>query len=264
MIDLGDVYRLSTVCRTPDGTPTTPESATLVVTLPDGSTEDVVPVIGDDGGVHGDFNTTQVGRHSYVLSTVDPVTAYRDVFDVRVFDTTSLMSLADARAQLNIRNTNNDDEIREYVAAATRIVESYVGATVPRSYTESSDGPALMTHTPIVEIEAIEPSPGMTTVLVDNVGYDEFGRLYLLDTGAQLWGCYTVTYRAGRTDIPANWVRAAGIILQHMWKTQRTSDPRRAAPPTTDEYQSQDAAGRHYSIPRRAVELLEPDMKSGV
>lgn len=264
MIDLGDVYRISIVCRDLDGTLASPGTATLTVTLPDGSTQNVATTIGAAGAVHGDFATTLVGRHSFVLSTTAPVTAHRDVFDVRTFDTTSLMSLADARAHLNLVSTSDDEEVRNFVAAASRIVESYVGATVVRSYTETLEGPAMLMYSPVIEVESIAALYGSTAVTADDIEADDAGRLVRTDNGSQLWGTYRVTYRAGRTDIPANWVRAVGIILQHMWQTQRGVDPRRAPMATTDEYQPQDAAGRHFSIPRRAVELLEPDMKTGI
>jgi len=265
MIDLGDIYRITVRVADPGGVATDPQSSTLVVTLPDGSTQqvDVVEVPDKPGWVYGDFLTTMAGRHSYTLSTETPTTAYRDVFDVYELDTTSLIvSLAETKAQLNLVGNGDDDEIRGYIQAATNVVHHYVGPSAVQRYTERHSGTVILNFNPVIEIESIEVIRGRAYSPAD-VEADVNGQLWG-PNGEAISGTYRITYRAGHEIVPANRTRAAMLIIQHMWETQRTNDIRRPPAAHVDEFNPQDSYGRSFSIPRRAVELLESDMIGGV
>ncbi|MFD0885754.1 hypothetical protein ACFQ08_14480, partial [Streptosporangium algeriense] len=76
--------------------------------------------------------------------------------------------------------------------------------------------------------------------------------------GRWIAGPVLVVYAAGRTEIPANVLLAALIIIGHLWETQRgTVAPRLG----TDDEVWDPRAG--FAVPRRALELLG-DQVSGI
>ena len=269
MIDLGDVYRIEAAVRDPDGDLADPATATLTITLPDGTTDSpAVPLPpGSTGRLTVDYPTVQAGRHTFVLATTSPQTAFRDVFDVRTPELRNIVSLKDAKRHLNVTNDTTDDEIRGFVESVTSIVEGYVGTLFPIEYTETveANGATVpLQHYPVTEVASITAVRSGATVDPANVDVDEYGILRLT-SGQCLNGLYRVVYTAGRAILPANWTRAALIILQHMWETQRPRDSRRPPTAMSDEfYGAQDASGRYYTVPRRAIELLQNDVSTGV
>jgi hypothetical protein len=263
MIDLGDVFRIRVEVKTLDGVLTNPGAAGLTVTLPDGTTE--TPAVSlppaETGVLIVDFPTTQAGRHSFVLSTTDPQTAYRDVFDVRQSELSQIISLADAKAHLRVTNTGSDEQIRSFVEAATGVIDFRVKTSILRTYTESHsvNGPVVpLRHYPVQEVVSIQYASG-GSIDVGSVDVDDVG---MMRTGGWFRGRFTVTYKAGHAVVPAGWVLAAKIIVQHLWDTQRPNDSRRPATAYAEDTMMNvhDHKGRFYSIPRRAVELLESEM----
>src|SRR4051812_37451114 len=118
------------------GVLTNATTAVLTVTLPDGTT--ATPTI-PAPAIPGQYRVTHVptveGRYAWRAVMTGPNAAYQDTFVVRAAVSPALLSLADAKAHLNITSTSSDDELREYLEATTEIVESYVGPVVQRSYT---------------------------------------------------------------------------------------------------------------------------------
>lgn len=268
MIDLGDVYRILATVRNPDGELANPTTATLTITLPDGTTTSPSVTLppASTGKVTVDYPTVQAGRHQFVLATTAPQTAFRDVFDVRTPELRNIVSLKDAKTHLNISNDGSDEELRGFIESVTSIVEGYVGTLFPVEYTETveANGATVpLQHFPVVEIVSITAVRSGTTVDPAGVDVDEYGVLRLT-SGQCLNGLYRIVYNAGRAILPANWTRAALIILQHMWETQRPRDSRRPPTAMSEDGYGQDAAGRWYTVPRRAVELLQGDVNSGV
>lgn len=267
MIDLGDVYRIRVPVRGTDGALADPVSATITVTLPDGSTDtptvDLPPA--ETGIVTVDYPTVQAGRHQFVLTTTGPQTAYRDVFDVRTAELNNIVSLKEAKDHLNISNDGDDSEIRGFVEAVTGICTYYCGTLFPQEYTEThraAGDTIVLRHYPVIEVTAVETVRNGTTVDPGEVDIGDGGVLVL---PANAWERLRFTYRAGHQVLPANITRAALIIIQHMWDTQRPRDTRRAPVPMGEDFQTvQDQSGRFYTVPRRAVELLQPHMQDGI
>lgn len=264
MIDLGDVYRIRVPVRAPDGALANPGAATMTVTLPDGTID--TPAVSlppaETGIVIVDYPTTQPGRHQFVITTTSPQTAYRDVFDVRQAELSNIVSLVEAKQHLNITADGDDPEIRGFIEAVTSIVEFYCGTLFPAEYTETHRvcGDLVVRHYPVIEVTSVSSLDGGT---VDASGIDigEGGVL----RGLRVSGTVRVVYRAGYQVLPANITRAALIIIQHMWDTQRPRDTRRAPVPMAEDYSTvQDLSGRFYTVPRRAVELLQPHMQDGI
>jgi hypothetical protein len=264
MIDIGDVFRIKHIVVDHDGHPVSPASADITVIAPDGTDTVLSASIGTQTGlVYADYLTTQLGRHHVHVVSESPLTAYRDVFDVSDFSSNAIVSLMDAKKQLNIRGMGDDGEIRKYVMATTDIVEGYVGPTVKRTYVDTFNGRVMLRRLPLLELVSVTASGSSTSYDVADLTVNEFGQI-LGPTGSILCGNYTVEYVAGYEVIPQNRIQAALIIIQHMWDTQRPNDPRRPARPNADVFNPQDAVGRFFSIPRRAVELLEAESIGGV
>lgn len=268
MIDLGDVHRITVAVRDPSGTPADPDTATLTVSLPDGTSASPAVSLppAETGLLVVDFATTQAGRHAYRMVTTGPATAYSDVFDVRPADPGFVVSLSDAKAHLNIpaSRTGDDEELRSFIEATTAVVERFAGAVLRASHTQTFDGgreAVVLAHTPILSVASAAESGAV----VAPSGYSLDGDSGVLTRMAggyrSRWlpgtGNVAVTYTAGRQVIPANVTRAALIILKHMWETQRASGGGR---PGLGEEVADPATyvvnPNAYTVPYRALELL--------
>lgn len=258
--DLGDTVRLAAECTDAGGTLSNAGTATLTITLPDGTTATpAVSAPAVTGQYSLDYVTTQPGRHSVRWLFANPASAYTDVFDVREDTPPLILSLADAKAQLNIKTTRDDDELRSWTEAVTTVVEDLAGVCVRRSFTE--EHPMPFAGSPTL---ALNRTPAVSLTSVTDLVY---GNVYpvadlLLDTstgivqhslGCRLYGTLSVTYVAGRPVVPANITAAAKIILQHLWQSVRTGS---RSPGRSDDVTT--IPGFGYAIPNRALQLLEP------
>lgn len=257
--DLGDTVRLTAECRDPDGTLTTAGTVTLTVTLPDGSTVSPVVLAPATAGQYVyDYPTTAAGRHAVRWVFTDPGSATTDVFDVRPEAPALLLSLADAKAQLNITSTRNDEEIRGWLETVTAAVEHFTGITVQRSFTEVHRIPRrgapsfALLRTPALEITAA------TGADVDSMDLDPSAGVVHHTDGGLFCGRVEVTYLAGRDEVPAPIRDAAKVILQHLWRTQRNTS-RGPVPGGGDDFSvTEPVPGLGYAIPNRALQLMEP------
>lgn len=267
MIDLGSVYQVAVDVRNSAGVLADPGSATLTVTLPDGTT--VTPAVtlppSSTGQLRVDYVTTQVGRHAWRMVTTAPATGYSDVFDVRPAVPTGIVSLADARAQLNMgpAETSDDDELRVFIGAATGAVERALGrVVVRRSVTDrftisGSATELLLRRVPVLSLTSVVSTDGATTWDTGSLTVDDETGLVSVVSGPAFTGCVDVTYQAGYVVIPDNYRLAGQIIVQHLWETQRG---------TTGGVQlgggdvDMALASRGFAIPRRALELLDTQL----
>lgn len=262
MIDLGDVYRIAVDVKDAAGVLTSPASATLTVTLPDGTAASpTVPLPpAETGRVVVDYPTVQAGRHVVRLTTTSPQTAYTDVLDVRPAAPDLIVSLKDAREQINfVRDPSPDDEeLRSLIEGVAGPIEDYVGAVARRTEIEVFDGgqsTVLLSHIPLISVTEVRDSgtvldPSAYTV---NTASGVLTRVsgtgrYCFRPGIQ---SLQVIYVAGRVIIPANVRMAALITIQHIWDTQRPAGAG-AFTQGTDDFDPRYT----YSIPRRALELL--------
>lgn len=263
VIDLGAVQQIAVDVRDTSGTLTDPSSATLTLTLPDGST--LAPAVPLPSAVSGelrvDYVTTQVGRHAWRMVTSNPTTAYTDVFDVRPAVPVGIVSLADARAQLNLgaTETADDDELRSFIGAATGAVERALGrAVVRRTVVERHEvcgtvSDLLLRQVPVLSLTSVVSADSSATWIVSNLRVDSDTGLVTVTAGDSFTGPLDVTYQVGYAIIPDDYLLAALIIIQHLWETQRGAMG--TVPGGSEE--STFMAGRGFAIPRRALELLD-------
>lgn len=265
MIDLGAVYQVAVDVLDASATLANPSSATLTVTLPDGTT--VTPSVAlpptATGKLRVDYVTTMAGRHVWRMVTANPTTAYADVFDVQAAIPVGIVSLADARAQLNFgaTETADDDELRFFIGAATGAVERALGRTVVRrSFTDRFDisGSAtdlLLRRVPVLSLTSVVSADASTTWNTAGLRLDAETGLVTVVAGAAFTGSLDVIYQAGLSLIPEDYRLAGLIIVQHLWETQRGTMGLQLGG-DNETY----IPGRGFAIPRRALELLDTQL----
>lgn len=266
MADLGDLIPLTVVVRDPSGALVNANTIALTITLPDNTT--VTPVITNPPAVTGtytyDYQTMVKGRFRYTWTSTNPISAYSDVFDVRDVSAHSIFSLADAKKHLNMTSTVDDEEVRQMVEAVTSVIESYRNEAIPRQtvveqHVMGYGNQLALSKCPVVSITSILDYQDRPQ---DITKWHLDGTCGILTNYQFRWfngRDMTVTYEAGYTEIPANYILAAKIILAHLWTTQRIQNigqqvtlGTRARP----EEAIITPAGLGFAIPMRAVELL--------
>src|SRR4249920_1169276 len=185
------------------GALTNATGVTLTITLPDGTT--ATPTVTNPPAVTGKYRLTylpaMVGRYSWAAVTTVPNAAYSDAFNVAVY--ASLGSLADAKRHLQKTSTTDDDELRGFLAAATELVESKVGACVRRTFTERVYGPdgtpgLLLAHRPVTVVTSVTSVTFGQVWATADLLPDTAAGIVTLPAGAGFWGGpWDVVYAAG-------------------------------------------------------------------
>lgn len=283
MIDLGDTITFSTKLYDKPiengGVLVNPVSAALTITLPPdpvtGISVTMTPTISPTPATTGTFTyqlpTTLVGRTiGRWLFTMAPVsgiaatTSYSEVYEVGPADPGFIIGLAEAKDHLNIPQsvTTEDERIRSWLAAITRVIEYRVGICSPRTITDRLNG-EYCTRTirlkrgPVISVTSITPSHTYSgrSYSPSEVSVTEHGRLTNNNGWNFIGGPWTIVYLAGRTVIPANITQAALIILGHLWQTRRGA----GTPAYLGGDDTTQVPGSSFAIPNRALELIEPD-----
>jgi hypothetical protein len=257
--DIADSVPIAWDVRDSAGVLVNASTVSLTVTKPDGTTETpTVPAPSVTGQYRVTYVPTVEGRYAWRAVTTVPNTAYQDVFEVRETVSPSLLSLADAKAHLNITSTTHDDEIREYLEAATSIVESYVGPVVRRTHTARVHGHRRyipLPHTQVTAVTSITLVSDGSAVDLTNLTIDSnAGVISYEDQSTFPYWDMDVTYTVGRSTVKANWTLAAKIIVKHNWETQLGN-----LPSIQGDDRGYVVSGSGYLVPFRALSLLAPD-----
>jgi hypothetical protein len=261
--DLGDQIPLSVTVRDAAGTLVNPATVTLTITLPDEtSTAPAVPLPPVTTGkpLYAHVGGA-VGRHRWRMETTGPAGAHGGVFTVRSGAPRWIISLEEARAQLNMAGTDADAELEEYLQATTDIVESITGPIVNLSVTEEiHDGGAaiVLNRTPVVSVVSIEnlADPGITYGASDYHVSKSSGVIRHLG-GAGFVGPVKVAYTAGRSNqTPEGAITAAKVIVQHLWRSQQIRPTGPPSPVATDNTPTVPLLG--FAVPNAAVQMLTP------
>src|SRR6266536_2646235 len=125
--DIADSVPIAWDVKDAAGALTNATTAVLTITLPDGTT--ATPSVTNHPSVTGQYRYTYVpaleGRYEWCAVMAGPNADSGDVFDVRGNVSPALLSRADEKIHLQITGTTFDDELREYLEAATEVVEGY-------------------------------------------------------------------------------------------------------------------------------------------
>lgn len=271
MIDAGQVYHATLTIKNQAAPPS---AVTLTFTLPDGTSVTPNPGTGAASGtdwlITYDYATVQPGLHKAAWQTAGPGTAAVDYFNVRAF--ASILSLAEAKAHLSGGPapawTIDDDELRNFLAAATEAVESKVGPCVRRTVTQRVTGPCrtiVLNQAPVISVTSV------TSVWAGGPSWN--GAQLVTDTDAgtvdtQLgavpfyYGPWDVVHVVGRAVIPERILHASKELLRHLWETQRGQLQGGALTPGGETFTT--SAGWAFSIPNRVLELLTDDMTPAI
>jgi hypothetical protein len=276
--DLGDVVPLGITITDSTGANANASAVTCTITLPDGTTSTGSVTNPSTGQYNCDFTPSQTGRHAVRwLATGTNASAYVDDFLVRDFAELGIVGLAEAKEYLNIPATDTtvDEELRSFIDSASDLAESYVGQVLGRrTFTnELYDGgtefirirnPKALSITSVYENDALVSS---SNYVLDYTGQ----RLYRIGSGTlyatNSYGYWTagmnnvkITYVAGYVNPPMAAKQGVLVIIKHLWETQRGAMNVMGRVLGGDELYSTPT----YSLPRRAMELLDPTSFPGM
>ena len=270
--DQGDVVPLGITVTNASGVAENATAVVCTIYLPDGTTATPSVTAADSGIYNVDYTPTLVGRYQVKwVATGTNASAFADEFTVRDFTDMGIVSLDEVKAHLNIPTTvtTQDEELRRFMDAAGDLAENYVGLVLGRrTFTETYNGngggyiilrnPSAISVTSVVE-------NSVTLVAGTDFFLDPNGqRLVRIGTSGMYWTNTTgnwspgiqnvvVNYVAGFTNPPAATRQGVLEIIRHLWHTQRGSMAV-LNKGTADEYYPAST----YSLPRRAMELLDP------
>ncbi len=233
---------------------------TCTVTRPDGTTTTATVTKPSTGLYWGSLaSSNQAGRWRGVFTgsgTNSGKLPFTDVIDVWPADPRLIISLADAKAELNHTTDVNDDELRLYIAATTEIVEHIVGAVLVFTEVETFNGGKTA-------VLLSERATAITSVTVNGVASTDY--VADLDSGIVYSGSTTapsyfssgrqnvvVTYTTGSSSIPPSTIAGARSIAAHLYASSQQS--RRGRGRSGDGDGTQLVLG--YAIPNAAVEKL--------
>ena len=202
--------------------------------------------------------------------------AYSDVFEVRDIADIGIVGYDEVLEYLNIPTANaNENEIRRFMDAANDLAQSYTGVILGRKTFTSQlyDGgnefirlrdPMAISITSVYENGVLLNSG---QYVIDPTGQ----RLYRIGSGTlyatNSYGYWTagmnnvsVTYVAGYVNPPMAAKQGVLEIIRHLWQTQRGAMNVMGRNQTGDELYPAST----YSLPRRAMELLDPTSLPGL
>jgi hypothetical protein len=262
---------------------TDPVTATLTITLPDGTT--VTPAVSLPSTVPGQlrvtYQTVQPGRHLVRWVTTTPNVGFTDAFDVAEAAPPAILSLAMGKKAVGIdaANTDDDDELREMIVGITRAVENYKNEVIARravvgeslqldlwSWSWQHPRPRLK-FTPVISLDTFTSQDGVVNWLSDGgaLQADTSGRNLYLDSqtgiinvvrGTPITGWAIAGYTAGYKIIPYNYLQGSKVMLQWLWETRRGPGGLNAVIGPEELHAM---TGQHpYLIPRKAQEWFGP------
>jgi hypothetical protein len=278
--DLGDVAYLNWATVDKNGAAADVTTAVVTITLPDGTSATPSVTHGVTGAYSASYTPSQQGRHLVRwLGTGTNPQAYTDEFTVRDLTTLPVVSYDSVLAHLNIPAASaNEEEVRRFIDAAQDLAENYVGAVLGRrTYVEYYDGntDVIRLNNPRA-ISVSEVIENGTTLGTGDYKLDSTGqRLHrltatsLTQSTSVAYGYWAtgvnavkVTYTAGYAITPPAIQQGVLEIVRHLWQTQRgaVSVMSRTGAASGDDFYPAST----YSLPRRAMELLDPASLPGL
>jgi len=275
--DLGDKVYLTWNTVDSSGAAVNPGTVTLNITLPDATTVSVTTATAVTGTYTASYLPTQVGRHILAWSATGSwPQAYSDIFEVRDINDIGICGYDEVLEYLNIPAASaNENEIRRFIDAATDLAETYVGQVLGRrTYTnELYDGGTefiRIRNPKAISITSVYENGALVSSNAYNLDYTG-QRLYRIGSGTlyatNSYGYWTggfnniqITYVAGYVNPPMSAKQGVLVIIKHLWETQRGAMNVMGRVLGGDELYSTPT----YSLPRRAMELLDPTSFPGM
>ena len=275
--DLGDNVYLTWNTVDSSGAAVNPGTVTLNITLPDATNVSVTTATSITGTYTASYLPTQVGRHILAWSATGSYPqAFSDIFEVRDINDIGIVGYDEVLEFLNIPTASaNENEVRRFIDASTDLAETYVGQVLGRrTFTnELYDGGTefiRIRNPKAISITSVTEN-GLA-VSASNYVLDYTGqRLYRIGSGTlyatNSYGYWTqgmnnvsITYVAGYVNPPMSAKQGVLEIIRHLWQTQRGAINVMSRTNSGDELYSTPT----YSLPRRAMELLDPTSFPGL
>lgn len=175
----------------------------------------------------------------------------------------AVLTLADAKAHLNITTTTHDAELTSLISSAEAAIAQRVGPLEPTDVTSRVSGRValILPVYPVLSLTSIKTSSGFTLPVTDytiNLATGEVVHISGLAFTASPY--YTVAYKAGRAAgaLPADILLADKELVRHLWESQRGASRAAVSP------MGESAAAPGYLLPYRVQELLAPHMQFGL
>lgn len=175
----------------------------------------------------------------------------------------ALLTLADAKAQLDIDSNSHDIELQAYIDALPAVIERYIGPVENRTVTETVSGRGTtlcLTQVPVVSLTSLTPvlAGGLPLATGDVVVDTDHGVIRRVDGSTFYGGPWTAAYTAGRGTVPPTVRLAALILLQHLWRTQYGASRGMGSIGGGDDFSvTEPVPGFGYAVPNRVLQLLE-------
>lgn len=226
------------------------------ITRPDGTTTTATPTTSATGLYSAAHVSTQAGRYRCTFTgsgANSGALPWTDVADVWPADPRLIISLVDAKAELNHITNINDDELRLHIAATTPVIEEIVGRVLSATLTETFDGgkAAVLLSERATAITSVTVGGVATTNYVANLDAGIVHAGTATGPTSFTWGRQNVvvTYTTGASSIDPNIVLAARVIAAHLYQV---GQQKRAG-----RNQSEDVTilSSGFAVPSRAVEL---------
>jgi hypothetical protein len=275
--DLGDKVYFTWSTVDSSGVAVNPGTVTASVTLPDGTNTSIATSTATTGSYTASYLPTQVGRHVIAWNATGSwPQAYSDVFEVRDIADIGIVGYDEVLEYLNIPAASaNENEIRRFIDAATDLAETYVGQVLGRRTYSSElyDGgqefirirnPKAISITSVYENGSLL---GSGAYALDYTGQRLYrvGSQTIYSTNSygywsQGFNNISITYVAGYVNPPMSAKQGVLVIIKHLWESQRGAMNVMGRVLGGDElYQTPT-----YSLPRRAMELLDPTSLPGL
>lgn len=135
---VGDTVTLTNTF-TVDGSPTDPDTVTLTVTDPDGTTTSPAVTKTAVGVYEADVTVDTAGTWTYVWEGTGAAADVEDgsfeVFATAASDALNIITLGEAKNAINadLTRTSHDDELRQWVTAVSRRIDDLCGPVVART-----------------------------------------------------------------------------------------------------------------------------------
>lgn len=172
----------------------------------------------------------------------------------------SVLTLAEAKAHLNIDTGADDAEVLTFVDAAEAAISARVGPLGPVTTTARVAGGGrtlLLPVAPAISLTSVTPVGGTALTLGDLYLDQDAGTVSYTSDSPLTASWYTVVYTAGRSTTPADLKMAALELLRHMWATQRPGDGGRFSS-ASQLVAANTIPGAVYLFPFRVEALLAP------
>lgn len=270
MTDLGDPYSLTATITNASGVPENAGSVHVVITLPDGNSVDSGAIASTSPGVYNySYPTVQVGRHNARWeATGTNASAFSTGFYVNPSDTGEFISLTHFRSYIKKKVTTDDETIRTFIAATCSTINDRCGQISPITLTEDHEtsfgGFVRLRKYPIISVTSVLQLPGLTAVPQGNRATGVIGWYFDSATNAFLplnigrCGWFRITYRAGRLEIPQNYILGALELTRHLWQTSQQNPGGGRPPIGTDDVI---VNGVSYAMPYNVRQLLGLDKR---